>query len=62
MERKKAKVIFNKSGGTASKGGITNRITIPTTWIRKMGITEEERNVIIEFDGNTITIEKALEQ
>ena len=62
MKRKKAKVIFNKSGGTASKGGITNRITIPTTWIREMGITEEERNVIIEFDGNTITIEKALEQ
>lgn len=62
MKRKKAKVIFNKSGGTASKGGITNRITIPTTWIREMGITEEERNVIIEFDGKTITIEKALEQ
>ena len=59
--QKMAKVIFNKSGGTAGKGGTTNRITIPTTWIREMGITEESRSVIIEFNGNTITIKKAPE-
>ena len=59
MEEKRARVIFNKSGGTAGKGGITNRITIPTKWIKEMGITEEQREVNISFDGDKIMIEKA---
>lgn len=58
MEEKRARVIFNKSGGTAGKGGITNRITIPTTWIKEMGITEEQREVNISFDGEKIIIKK----
>lgn len=58
MQKKIAKVIFNRSGGTAGRGGITNRITIPTTWIKEMGITEEQREVNISFDGEKIIIEK----
>lgn len=58
MEEKRARVIFNKSGGTAGKGGITNRITIPTTWIKEMGITEDKREVNLSFDGKKIIIEK----
>lgn len=58
MQEKTAKVIFNKSGGTAGSGGITNRVTIPTTWVREMGITEEDREVILKFDGETIIIRK----
>lgn len=58
MEEKRARVIFNKSGGTAGSGGITNRITIPTTWIKEMGITKEQREVNISFDGEKIIIEK----
>lgn len=56
--KKTAKVIFNRSGGTAGGGGITNRITIPTTWVKEMGITEEQREVNISFDGEKIIIEK----
>ena len=58
METKTVKVIFNRSGGTAGKGGITNRVTLPTTWIREMGVTEESREVKISFDGRKIIIEK----
>lgn len=59
MEERKAKVIFNKSGGTATgKKAITNRITIPTSWINEMGISLDERNVSIKFDGVKIVIEK----
>lgn len=61
MEEKRARVIFNKSGGTAGSGGITNRITIPTTWVKEMGITEEQREVNISFDGEKIIIEKIKE-
>lgn len=58
MEEKTAKVIFNKSGGTASKGGITNRITVPTSWIKDMGITPENREVKLVFDGEKIIVKK----
>lgn len=59
MKEKTAKVTFNRSGGTASKNGMTNRITIPTSWIREMGITQEERDVSMEFDGEKIIIKKS---
>lgn len=57
-DKKIAKVIFNKSGGTASKNGITNRVTIPTTWINALGITQEDRNVEMALDGDKIIIKK----
>ena len=43
MEERKAKVSFNKSGGTAKGNAITNRITIPTSWIKEMGIDIDNR-------------------
>ena len=58
MEERTAKILYNKSGGTASKGGITNRVTIPTKWIKEMGITENNREVFLSFDGQKITIQK----
>ena len=58
MEERKARVLFNKSGGTAGKGGITNRVTLPTKWIKEMGLTEDNREVFISFDGEKITIQK----
>ena len=58
MEERKAKILFNKSGGTAGKGGITNRVTLPTKWIKELGLTEDNREVFISFDGEKITIQK----
>lgn len=53
-----AKVIFNKSGGNAKGIAITNRITIPTLWIKELGITEDDRHVKLVLDDGKITIEK----
>lgn len=58
QEQRQLKVSFNKSGGTAGKGGITNRITIPTAWIKEMGISLEDREITATFDGDKIIIEK----
>ena len=58
MEKRKAKIQFAKSGGTARGNAITNRITIPTSWVKSLGITEEDRNVIIKLIDNKIIIEK----
>lgn len=58
MEERQAKVSFNKSGGTAKGTAITNRVTIPTSWIKEMGITEENREVKLVIENNKIIIEK----
>ena len=53
-----AKITFNKSGGNASKNSYTNRLTIPTSWIKAMGITKDDRNVILSFENVVITVKK----
>lgn len=58
MEKRIAKVSFNKSGGTAKGKAITNRVTIPTSWIKELGITEDDRNIELKFEDGKITIEK----
>lgn len=58
MEERIAKVSFNKSGGTARGTAITNRITIPTKWIKELGITEDDREVKLKLIDNKIIIEK----
>lgn len=51
-EKRNLKVSFTKSGA----GSTTNRITLPTTWIREMGITEDEKEVEVELDKVTKVI------
>lgn len=59
IDKKIAKVIFNKSGGTATgEKAITNRVTIPTKWIQNMNITKEDRDVELIFLGDEIRIKK----
>lgn len=58
MEKRIAKISVSKSGGTASKNGVTFRATLPTAWVRAMGLGEQERQITLSFDGEKITIEK----
>lgn len=59
MDKRTLRVIFNKSGGTASKNAVTTRLTIPKSWFDVMGITQDEREVIASFDGQEITIARS---
>ena len=58
MDRRKLNVIFNKSGGTASKNSYTTRITLPKSWLDEMGVTQDAREVVASFDGRAITIKR----
>lgn len=58
METRKAKLIANKSGGNASANSYTFRATIPTAWIKEMGLNIEERDIQLSFDGKEVTIKK----
>lgn len=57
-ESKNTKMLINKSGGNASAGAMTSRVTIPGRWIKEMGITAEAKDIRLSFDGKKIIIEK----
>ena len=58
METRQAKIQIGNSGGTAGKNAMNCRVSLPTKWIKEMGINEENRNITISFDGEKIVIEK----
>lgn len=58
MENRKAKILFNKSGGTAKGNAITNRVTLPVPWVKELGITKEDREVTLTLKDESIIIEK----
>ncbi|MCI9626515.1 MAG: AbrB/MazE/SpoVT family DNA-binding domain-containing protein [Clostridia bacterium] len=53
--RKVLNIMFAKAGS----GSITTRVTLPISWIKKMGLSPDNRQVTAEFDGKKITITKA---
>lgn len=62
MEQRKNKIIVNKAGGTASKGSESFRISVPTVWVKALGLSKENRDIILSFDGEKIIVEKAEEE
>ena len=54
METRKVNVMFQKGGS----GSISTRVALPKSWIDKMGITTDQREVTIEFDGERIEVRK----
>ena len=58
MDKRIAKIIIGKDGGTASKNALTYKISLPSSWINELKITPENREVIISFNGEKITIER----
>ena len=59
-EARNANVVFNKSGGNASKNSYTARLIVPSKWMKQMNVTAEDRGVIIEYDDekDEITVRK----
>lgn len=54
MERKELNISYTKSGS----GSITSRLSIPISWLKKMGVTQEDRKVEVVFEDNEIRIKK----
>ena len=52
-------IMINKAGGNASKGGMTYRISLPADSVRGIGVTPEDRSVVVEYDDEKIVIKKA---
>lgn len=58
----KRNVIFNKAGGNASKNAMTYKINIPADMIRELGVSDDDRSVILDCKNGILTIRKAPEQ
>lgn len=59
MEIRKCKISITNPGGNASKGAEKHRISIPTTWTKKMGFTKDDRTAILTFENDKIIISKS---
>ena len=60
MEKRIVNVIIQAPGGTAAKNSNTYKLSLPSSWVREMGISEDDRQVEMKFDGTAITITKRL--
>ena len=59
MEERRNRLSIRGAGGNASKAAKRYGLDLPSLWVQAMGISPEEREVIIAFDGKEITISKA---
>ena len=58
METRKCKISVGKPGGDASKNAKNYRLSLPSKWVQEIGVSPEERELRISFDGKRITIVK----
>lgn len=54
----KRNVMFAKAGGTAGKNSKNYKISLPADMVRKLGVTEEDRAVILSCEDGKIVIKK----
>lgn len=60
METRTANLIIGTSGGTAGGNATNYKLALPSTWIKEMGLTPEQRQVELRFDGASIVITRTL--
>lgn len=56
METRNLKMIFTKGGS----GSVSTKTSIPSTWVKELGLTEDNREITAFFDGERIVIEKSI--
>ena len=60
MNTQTANLIVGTSGGTAGGNATNYKLALPSTWIKEMGLTPEQRQVELRFDGASIVITRTL--
>lgn len=58
----KRNIMINKAGGNSGANTKNYRVSIPADMIRELGVTEDDRSVILNCENGILTIEKAPEQ
>ena len=53
----KRNIMFAKAGGTAGKNSKNYKISLPADMVRELGVTEEDRCVILTCEDGKVIIE-----
>lgn len=54
----KRNIIIGKAGGTAGKSSVNYKISLPAEMVKALGVTPEDKGVILTFEENKIIIKK----
>lgn len=54
----KRNIIIAKAGGTAGKNSVNYKISLPAEMVKELGVTQEDKSVLVSFENGKITIEK----
>ena len=57
-EQRNMRAIVGPAGGNTGKNTVLFKVSIPSAWAREMGISKEDRDLLMTFDGEKILIEK----
>lgn len=55
----KRNIMINKAGGNSGANTKNYRVSIPADMIRELGVTEDNRSVILNCENGILTIKKA---
>ena len=54
----KRNIIIGKVGGNANENSVNYKISLPAKMVKDLGVTKEDRSVILIFENNKIIIKK----
>lgn len=57
----KRNIMINKAGGHSGANTKNYRVSIPADMIRELGVTEDDRSVILTCENGMLTIKKSPE-
>lgn len=58
MEKIKRNIMMQKAGGNAGKNSVGYRISLPAQIVRDLGVTPEDRAVLLYMEDGKLIIEK----
>ena len=58
----KRNIMITKAGGNSGANTKNYRVSIPADMIRELGVTEDDRSVVLNCENGILTIKKAPEQ
>lgn len=53
-------IIMGKAGGTAGKNSVNYKISLPAEMVKALGVTAEDKSVLVFFENGKIVIEKKI--
>lgn len=60
METRIGNLIIGTPGGTAAKNSNTYKVSLPSAWIKEMGLSKDEPQITLSFDGTQILISRKM--